>query len=159
MDIKEMKDIKPGEGLGIIKFGMTRAQVQALLGEPDDMDAYADPDLDYASESWHYDELEVSLTFDEDVDWKLVTIAVSSPDYELHNKKLIGLSTEALLEAVKDLELGEYETEDWSSEEVPDHKLISFPGPQLNFWLEDGELTEIQWGLLFSDEETVRWPD
>lgn len=156
----DIKDIKTGEGLGIIKFGMTREQVRAILGEPDDIDTYSDSDLeDDASESWHYDELEISLSFDEDTDWKLVTIAVSSPNYAFHNKNLIGLPAEALMAELKPLELGDYESEDWSSEEIPDHKLISFPEVQLNFWFEDGELTEIQWGPLFSDEDTIRWPN
>lgn len=154
------KEIKIGEGLGDLKFGMSREQVKAILGEPDDIDRYSDSDLeDDASESWHYDEPEISLSFDEDVDWKLVTIAVSSPAYELLNKKLIGLDSEALMAELKSMELGDFETEDWSSEELPDHKLISYPETQINFWLEDGELTEIQWGPLFSDEETIRWPD
>lgn len=155
----ENKEIKTGEGLGNIKFGMTREQVKAILGEPDDVDQYSDSDLeDDSSESWHYDDLEISLSFDEDTDWKLVTIAVSSPEYVFHNKKLIGLDNDALMAALEPLELGEYDEEDWSSEEIPDHRLISYPEAQINFWLEDGELTEIQWGPLFLDEETIRWP-
>lgn len=155
-----IKDIKPGEGLGEIKFGMTREQIKDILGQPDDIDHYADSDLDEdESESWHYDELELSLSFDEDADWKLVTIAVSSPNYEFRGKKLIGLGSDDLLEELNGLSLGDFDTEDWSSEEVPDHKLISYPDSQINFWLEDGELTEIQWGPLFMDEETIQWPN
>ena len=151
------KEIKIGEGLGDIKFGMSREQVRAALGEPDDMDQFDDSELDDdASESWHYDELELSLSFDEDSDWKLVTVAVSSPDYTFHNKNLIGLSAEALMAELEPLQLGEYETDDWSSEEIPDHKLISFPDAQLNFWLENGELTEIQWGPLFDGDDEIR---
>ena len=157
MDIKE---IKTGHGLGTITFGMTRDQVRAILGEPDDIDEYSDSDLeDDSSESWHYDELEISLSFDEDADWKLVTIAVSSPDYTFHNKNLIGLQADELMTELKAFDLGDYDTDDWSSEEIPDHKLISFPESQMNFWLEDGELTEIQWGPLFLDEETIQWPN
>lgn len=155
-----IKDIKQGVGLGEIKFGMTRDQVKAVLGEPDDVDQYSDSDLDDdASESWHYDELEMSLSFDEDADWKLVTIAVSSPNYEFNGKKLIGLGSDELMAELAKLSLGEFETDDWSSEEIPDHKLVSFPDAQMNFWLEDGELTEIQWGPLFLDEETIQWPN
>jgi len=155
-----IKDIKTGEGLGEIKFGMTREEIKDILGQPDDIDHYADSDLDEdESESWHYDELELSLSFDEDAGWKLVTIAVSSPNYEFHGKKLIGLGSDDLLEELNALDLGDFDTEDWSSEEVPDHKLISYPDSQINFWLEDGELTEIQWGPLFMDEETIQWPN
>ena len=155
-----IQDIKIGEGLGEVKFGMTREQVSSILGQPDDIDQYSDSDLeDDSSESWHYDELEISLSFDEDADWKLVTIAVSAPNYKLDNKELIGLEGEEVIKVLESLNLGSHETEDWSSEEIPDHKLISFTDSQINFWVEDGELTEIQWGPLFIDEETIKWPN
>ena len=31
---KALKEIKPGYGLGNLKFGMTRAEVKLMLGEP-----------------------------------------------------------------------------------------------------------------------------
>lgn len=153
-----IRDIKLGEGLGEIKFGMTREQVRMILGEPDDIDQYSDSDLeDDSSESWHYDELEISLSFDEDADWKLVTIAVSSSEYLFQGKKLIDLETTDLMKELEPFNLGASETEDWSSDEIPNHKLISYSDYQVNFWLEDGQLTEIQWGPLLSDDE-VKWP-
>jgi len=156
----DIQDIKIGEGLGELKFGMTREQVTAILGQPDDVDQYSDPDLeDDSSESWHYDELEISLSYDEDAEWKLVTIAVSAPKYKLNGKELIGLEGDDVMKVLESLNLGPHEIEDWSSEEVPDQKLISFVDAQINFWLVDGELSDIQWGPLFIDEETIKWPN
>lgn len=154
-----IREIKLGEGLGEIKFGMSREQVRTILGEPDDVDQYSDSDLeDDSSESWHYDEMEISLSFDEDAEWKLVTIAVSSPEYLFNGKKLIGLNQQALIKELSAQKLGESETEDWSSEEIPNHKLVSYPEFQVNFWLENDELAEIQWGPIITDEDTVQWP-
>lgn len=154
-----IQEIKLGVGLGEIKFGMTRDQVKAILGEPDDVDQYSDSDIEGdSSESWHYDEREISLSFDEDTDWKLVTIAVSSPDYVLNSKKIIGMHKDEFFAWAEKLQLGDYDEEDWSSEEIPDHTLISYSEQQVNFWFEADELTEIQWGPLFVDEDTIKWP-
>ena len=97
----DLKEIKSGVGLGNIKFGMTRSQVKVILGEPSEIEkfSYSETDEDL-TESWHYDELDLSAGFDEDVDWRLVTLAVSSPDYEFMGKKLIGLDSDELLSAL-----------------------------------------------------------
>lgn len=155
----DIKNIVLGEGLGQIKFGMTRDQVKAILGEPDDVDSYEDMDIeDDGSESWHYDELELSLSFDEEEDWRLVTIAVSAASYLFDGKEVIGMEKEAFLNQVDSLNIGESETEDWSSEEMPNHELVSYGDVQANFWFEDGTLTEIQWGPFFEDEDNIKWP-
>jgi hypothetical protein len=156
----ELKDIKPGEGLGQIKFGMTRDQVKKILGEPNEKEnfSYTDSDEDF-TESWHYDELELSAGFDEDVDWKLATLAISSDEYELMGKKLIGMSREELLATLADLDIKDLETEDCSSDESPDSLFISSEEKGITFWLEEGILTEIQWNPFYIDEETILWPE
>ena len=66
---KELKDIKPGIGLGNLKFGMSRAEVKLMLGEPTFVDKYSHSDSDEdLTESWEYEELELSMSFDEDED-------------------------------------------------------------------------------------------
>lgn len=154
-----IEEINLGEGLGDIKFGMTREQVESILGKPDEVDVYSDPEVDDEdSESWHYDDLELSLSFDEESEWKLITIAVSSDKYRLNGKHVIGLHKEELLPVLESLFLGESETEDWSSEEVPNHVMVAYGDKQVNFWYEDDVLSEIQWGPLFIDDDTIRWP-
>ena len=66
---KALKDIKPGFGLGNLKFGMTRAEVKLMLGEPSFIDKYSHSESeDDLTESWEYDELELSISFDEEED-------------------------------------------------------------------------------------------
>jgi hypothetical protein len=156
----ELKEIKSGIGLGDLKFGMTRNQVKKVLGDPDEIEkfSYTDSDEDL-TESWHYDKLELSLGFDEDVDWKLVTMAVSSGDYLFMNKKLIGLSREKLLETLSELGLKNLYIEDCSDEDGPGDELICSEKIGINFWMEDGKLSEVQWGPEYIDEETIRWPE
>jgi hypothetical protein len=74
--------IEEGQGLGILKFGLERNTVELLLGKPDEKETYSytadDNDL---TESWRYDDLGLSLSFDKEDDWRMITIAVSSTDY------------------------------------------------------------------------------
>ena len=100
-----MKEIIIGQGLGPVKFGMTRDQVEALLGAPDEVEENVDidEDLDEAAEAWHYDELEMSASFDMEDDWRLGMMAISSEDATLNGKALIGLNRNQLLESLQDM--------------------------------------------------------
>ncbi len=153
------KDIKIGIGLGDIEFGCTKEKLKYLLGEPTEKDIYnASGEEDgYMTESWHYDEQEFSVSFDEEDNWKLTTISSSSEDTIFKGKSLMGKSMEEVLELLADEDLGENELEDMSDDEV-NQKLITFLASSLNLWFEDDELTEIQWGILWSDEDTPIWP-
>jgi len=155
----EIKDIIIGVGLGPIKFGITRDELIEIIGEPDEIDefSYSETEEDM-TESWHYDELEMSVSFDEEQDWRLSNIAVSSEDYEFKGEFLIGMGREELLAKLSEMNLGELEIVDYSNEENPDHKLISFDDYGINFWLENGELDEIQWSPLINDDDTINWP-
>ncbi len=156
-----MKDILIGKGFDEIRFGMTRQEVKEILGEPDEIDEYASSEeAEDNTEAYHYDELELSVSFDELDNWQLGSIAVSNPDAVLDGLKLVGISDEDLLEKISNIELGEYEREDVSSPESPDHEVISFYDASINFWLENGAVTEIQFGPLWDDEnEEVIWPE
>jgi hypothetical protein len=154
-----MKDIKVGIGLGNIKFGCSREELKKLIGKPSEIDTYnaSGEEEGYLTESWHYDEDEFSVSFDEEDNWKLTTIAVSSPNFELNGKKIIGLSIEETLEQLANEDLGDNELDDLSDEHT-NHKLISFISSSLNLWFENDKLSEIQWGVLWQDEDTPIWP-
>lgn len=159
MTTEELGEIKLGQGIGSIKFGMTRDQVKKILGEADDVDSYSldnsDTDL---SEAWEYDEFQLSLSFDEEDDWKLSTLATASSNYLFKGKKLIGLEQNNLIKELKSLGIEDLKVEDCSSTEFPDHILIEVESLSLNFWLDDGILEEIQWAPLFDKDECIIWP-
>jgi hypothetical protein len=156
-----MKDIFIGKGFDEIRFGMTREEVKKILGEPDEIDEYASSEqAEDNTVAFHYDEMELSVSFDELDDWKLGSVAVSNADAVINGIKLIALTDEELLEKVASLELGEYEREDVSSPESPDNEVISFFESSVNFWFDDGKVTEIQFGPLWDNEsEEVIWPE
>ncbi|MBN2347283.1 MAG: hypothetical protein JXJ22_00510 [Bacteroidales bacterium] len=147
-------EIKPGVGLGSISFGMTRENFKKIAGEPDEIEKYSFSDKsDDKAETWHYDELEMSVSFEEINNWLLTSIAVSSPDFKLHGKNLIGLSKTNVEKEIAKMKLGKLEIIDISSEESPESELLSIEESSLNFWFENGMLSEIQWGPVMEDEE------
>ncbi|MBN1953175.1 MAG: hypothetical protein JW801_18365 [Bacteroidales bacterium] len=156
---KELKRIVPGYGLGTLKFGTTREDVKALLGEPDETESYAfeESPVD-TTESWHYDELELSMSFDEEADWRLTTVSVSSDEFILERFHPVGMRKEELLAELSRLDIRDLQHEDYSTDETPNQELYSSEDLAMNFWLEEGVVSEIQWGPLFIDEDTVDWP-
>lgn len=155
----ELKIIKPGLGLGTIKFGISRNEIKNILGEPDEKEKYSDQsDMDDMTETWHYDDLELSIEFEEEYDWKLVTISITSDFYEYKSKKLIGLSKQELIQFLEEQNINDFVFENDTSEESPDHELITSDILGINFWFDEGKISEIQWGPLFINDDTIDWP-
>lgn len=156
---KQLKEIKLGVGLGPIRFGMTKAEVKLILGKPSNAEtfSYSDSDEDL-TECWDYQDLELSLNFDEEENWKLTMISVTSKFYELEGISLIGLNGEQLLAQLNKLKIGKVEIEDFSEEDVFDNELIEIEDKSLSFWLNNDVLDEIQWTPFFIDEDTLNWP-
>lgn len=153
------KEIKIGTGLGDIKFGITREELKTIAGDPTEVDTFnASGEEDgYLTESWHYDEHEFSVSFDEEDNWRLTTISTSSPECDYKGLKLIGKGLDHVLALLENENLGENELEDLSDENI-NQKLVCLLPSSLNLWFENDDLTEIQWGVLWSDEDTPKWP-
>ncbi|MEZ4935191.1 MAG: hypothetical protein R2788_24035 [Saprospiraceae bacterium] len=97
----DLQNIIPGTGLGSVKFGLSREQVRQMLGEPDDIEQQEEGHFrKEKSEAWHYDDMELSLGFEESDGWRLGNISVASDEYHLQGKSLIGLNR---LEAIRSL--------------------------------------------------------
>jgi DNA-binding PucR family transcriptional regulator len=151
-------EIKAGKGINTIIFGCKRELLKRTLGEPTEKEIYnATEEEDYQTEDWHYDELETSFSFDEEDGWRLTTIATSSPEATIKGKKLIGLSVDEALAETENMDLGDNQLEDFS-DEGENQKLISFLDTGINLWFENDVLSEIQWAVLWSDEDTPEWP-
>lgn len=152
-------EIIPGVGLGNLKFGMSREEVEGILGKPDHQEIthYGDDESD-KSDAWEYHPLRLDLSFEEAENWRLVIISVSSEDYVFRGSSLIGLDFDELMEELEVLKVSDLEIEDMSSEDHPNQKLISSEELAINFWLHDNILEEIQWGPQFIDDNTINWP-
>lgn len=159
MDKKHI-DILPGIGLGNLRFGMTREEVTALLGT-----SSAQKEIDLGEQgtdlidAWEYHPLRLDLSFEENEDWKLTILSVSSDDYLLEGSSLIGLDMEELMEELSVLGINDLDIEDVSNEDAPNSLLVASEEKGIHFWVNDNIVEEIQWGPLFADEHTIAWPD
>lgn len=156
MDIKQ---IKPLVGLGQLRFGMTRDEVRSILGDPEDIDEYSFTGEDGdRSESWHYDEIDLSMSFDAEDDWRMITLAVSSPEYELERNSMVGEDQEHIRNKLIHMGFQELREENESTLNMPGHHLLAAHHEFMNFWFEEGKLKEIQWSPRFNDDDEVEWP-
>ena len=149
-------EIRIGIGLGNIRFGSSKPAIKKILGEPNEIDTVDVPidSEEISIEQWHYDELELSLSFDDYDDELLDTFAVSSPEYTLNGIALIGKSIYEIDGMIEQLNLGECEKENLSDDQENTH-VYSFHESNLNLWFEDEELSEIQWGPLSDDKQPL----
>lgn len=155
---QNFKEIIVGQGLGRLRFGLSREQVQIALGKPTDVEKYSlDEEEGDHTEAWHYDELDLSLSFDEALDWKLSSIAVSGDGYTLDKVSLIGRGQDEVLDEFDNKDWGDPEEDEEVSQDDPAHQLFFVEESSLSLWFEDGILTEIQWGPHVKDDE-VLWP-
>lgn len=145
-------EILPGQGIGEIKFGSSFQQVKKILGEPDEMEESEEPEkLKY----YHYDELALSLSFDGYEDWRLTTIVGAHESLKLYGYDIFGLSPDELYKVLKNKgskNISRQKDESQNSETIESEDF------EMMFWFEKGELMEVQWGPLFSDEDAIAWP-
>lgn len=148
-------EIKIGIGIDKVKFGMERSEVLQILGEPSEKELFSySEDEDDLTEVWHYDDQEMSLSFDEADHWRLIMIAASDDTFTYNNQHLIGKSYEQVLNALKEMDIQNIEEEEVSEYD----KVIKVEDDSLNIWFDNNEASEIQWGPKWSDDDTPIFP-
>ena len=149
-------EIKIGLGLGKVTFGSSKESIKKNLGEPNEIEVLDIPidGEEVTLEQWHYDDLELSASFDIEQDEILETLAVSSDEYTINGVSLIGKKINEVNQLLNKLHLGSFE-KDQISDEDGNSTVYSFLDSNMNFWFEDDELTEIQWGPIYLDEEPM----
>ena len=152
-------DITSGEGLGGIKFGFTREEVEALMGEPEEKEVYdLNDDKDYKTESWHYDEYEIALSFVLFDEWRLVSVTCSFEDSLLFGKEVVGMKKKQLLKLLEQNNVKDIQYENCSSDDVADLLLAFSMSLGMNFWLEEGLVTDVEFGIKYDEQEEPIWP-
>ena len=158
--MSEAIQILLGEGLENVKFGMTKSQVNKILGTPDETEVYHfSEDEEDLTEAWHYDEHGFSVSFDQENDWLLGSIAVSQTSCVLEGMELMGMERTALLDSLKVLAIEDLEIEEHQDDEE-DLKLEVIYSPEENicFFLEAAKVSEVKWSPRWTDTEMLDWP-
>ena len=153
-------EILLGEGLEQIKFGMTMSQVKKILGEPDETEKYQfSEDESDITEAWHYDAYGFSLSFDQENDWLVGSIAVSQTPCKLHDIDIMDMAKEKLLETLISMEIKDLEVEE--AVEVDDDfvmEIVYSPEENICFFLESNKVSEVKWSPRWADTEILEWP-
>jgi hypothetical protein len=146
-----MHKIAPGEGVGQLRFGQDESEVRELLGEPDRSERVKVDEGEWIE--WHYDSLGLSLYFDREADFCLVTIDISDPEVELDGFKPIGVDEDSALEILSGM--GEIVLED----ELPKHgrKVYDLIGTEVWFWFNDGRCDSVQVSAFLDDDGDYIW--
>ena len=154
-----IKNIEAGIGLGKLKFGMTQKDVKRIIGLPNEIEIYEYlPETKERNEHWHYTEFELSIYFSSEDNWRLDSMSIHADFYDLWCSIQIGHKLEQVVEKLSSLEIKNYLCEDMSTLESPDHILYDLGDSGINLWFDHRELSTIQWGPKFKDEDTIIWP-
>lgn len=158
---ENLHEIRIGQGLGNLRFGISRDEVKKMLGEPTDKEVYDltdDPDFeDDETEAWHYDDRGISVSFDQINDWKLTSIVVGSPEFTLDGQTLVGRSKDEVLEVFSKGPWGEIEEDEEIGGDQSGDSLVYVEGASLSLFFESNTLSEIQWGPTVKDGQII-WP-
>ncbi|MDJ1184343.1 hypothetical protein [Roseofilum casamattae] len=142
-------------GVGIAKlrstellFGLTEAQAREILGPPDK--SYT---TEFGCQRLQFNEVMLKLSFEPDNDNLLGWIEVHNLQAILFGKKIVGQPKKAVLE-IAAKELGQpSEFEDYGSFES-----AFYEEQWLELHFEFGRLTNLNFGVLYSEENRALWP-
>ena len=99
-----------GQGLGLIKFGMSQNEVLTLLGKTD-----KEYKTDYNCIRWQYNSLMIELSFEPENNYSLGWIETYSLETLLFGRKLIGLKRKDIFKFIGKYLKEEVEIEDYGS--------------------------------------------
>jgi len=149
-------NIKPGIGIGSIKYGINEEELSSIFGTPDKIEEqeYIPEKGDWSRDLW-YSPRNVFFTFDKENDYRLGTITIMGSGYPLFGKELFGLPLSLVRKFITEQtkEIAKYE--DFSTDLDEPHECLTHDGLGITFWFDSGNLSEMQCSFLFeSDNET-----
>lgn len=147
--------VHPFIGAGDLRLGMTRAQVEAFAGKPDEVWESGEADGE-RREIWEYHGPGWSLDFDEEDGWRLVGVDLYAP--LLDGLELSGLDEEEALAAWAAAGLPPLEEDDGLRDIGTG--IFRCDALQLVLWTGDGMFEYLTVGPRWSEDgESILWPD
>ncbi|HFA51545.1 MAG TPA: hypothetical protein ENJ95_21225 [Bacteroidetes bacterium] len=151
------ENIKLGEGVGSLIFGIKENEAVNILGIPANKEEYSYPD-ESKRLIISYDSPKISLSFDSEDEYKLVAIDVEDNKINIEGLSLIGKDLEW---AIRNLESKGFESpiiESISTQECPNSMILFYEksGISLNFI--DYICVSYSIAPLWINEEEIKWP-
>jgi hypothetical protein len=149
--LSDLQTIRPGVGVGDLRFGSTRDEIRALAGDPSEV---LGSDADEGSEVWVYEHAALALSFAADQDLRFVSCETFSARATLGDEAFVGLDRAAAEAALQGLEL-EFE---WMGGPEEGSGRLAVPGAGLNLWFDDAVVESIGWSVAVDDQDHLIWP-
>ena len=144
-------EIKPKIGIYNLQFGMFRKNVLEILGNPDRI---MTDEYDENEQKLEWNKLKLRLTFQLDENDRLTYFVSKNPNLNYGGQKLIGIDTEI----VKNKIFAELVSE-WEIEEYDFFQTLFHEPSWLTLHSEFGEISEIEMGVPFKNENEYDWPN
>ena len=135
-------EILLSEGLGDIKFGMSKEKVIEVCGVPDDEEIIDESDV-FFTDIFHYLDDTVNFFFEYQFSSVLSNIEVSNEESTLFGEKIFSLQEEKIIELMRSNDYNEMEKENESWGE----KRITFDNGLVDFYFEKDKLVSVSWGV------------
>jgi len=155
-----MKDelvIYPLVGVGGLKFGATKKEVEAYFGEPNAVETIPGDEDFLGVDIWSYFEPGHSVYFEQEFDERFTNFETDDESAILFGKQIFSLKEDEVLALMKENGYSDYEIVD---KDEFDEKRISFYDAQMDFLFdEEKTLLQINWAVGFTEEEEPVWPE
>ncbi len=156
----EENQIIPGVGLGPLRFGASRDQVRALVGEPEEIEESEADEAEFKHEEWiyHEDDYLVSLSFDEEDSFRLSCIETDNSRMRLFGEVIVGESVERVRNLMEQYACGTPEIETMDGGEVR----LFYEQVMIDMYFVDGKLQFVNFGVFIDqvgDDMVVQWPE
>jgi hypothetical protein len=151
--VTDLITIRPGVGVGDLRFGATRDEVRKIAGDPEEV---LPSDEDAGSELWVYESDAIALSFAVEENLRFVSCETFSAKATFNGESLVGLDRDAAEAALE--RAGADEGAFLADDDEEGSGEIAVPRLALSLWFEGGAVESVGWGVLFDDDDKVLWP-
>jgi hypothetical protein len=146
-------EIKPMIGLGDLKFGMTAAEIEKLVGIPEEIEEIDDEEA--KTKIWHFWSKGMSLFFEDENESRLSSIEIDNSNATIWDKKAFEMNEKELTDLFVSKGYNEMDSEmqEWGE------KRLSFDDAMIDLYFDDAELVSINYSVLINEEENPVWPN
>ena len=149
----DLTTIRPGVGVGDLRFGATRDEVRTIAGDPTEL---LPREEESGGELWVYESAAVALSFAAEENLRFVSCETFSAKAAFNGEALIGLDRDAAEAALE--RAGADEGVFLADDNDESSGQIAVPRLGLSVWFEGGAVESVGWGVLFDDDDNVLWP-
>ncbi len=153
--MKNILEIKPLQGFGDIKFGITQDEAKTVFGEPEEIETIDVEGEIHEVEVWSYWEKGHSLYFEKDLNNVCTNFETDNEQATLYGEKVFGLNQEEIIALMEKNGFQGYEIEEDAD---LDELILFFHEAHMQFVFEENSLILVSWAVAMDDNDNILWP-